>query len=329
MKTYVYYDSGTTNSRAYLVRNGVVIDTLSEKTGTVDNVLSGDKRTLEKALFHMYHQLLDANHITDAEIDMIYMSGMATSKNGIYEVDYARLPLGISDYKKTAAFQKSEIFGRTIGYFTGAVIMPDDGGTVDNISLFNNVRGEEIELFGIMEREKDLFCGQKTAVIMPGSHTHVLFTDDRKITKILSCMGGELFAAVSQHTILNASVSENPEHGDEKMLYALCKGYEAVKQYGFNRAVYMVRTLDLFSGASQGERDFFYEGVINAGIMTGIQGCGEYPSLDRICIAGKQVYFDIFHTLMKHDHWNIPCSHLEARAESFALRGFLEIMKLF
>lgn len=328
MKTYAYYDSGTTNSRLYLIREGAIAAVLTEKVGTVDNVLSGDKSTLERALFQMYRRLLTENHLTDGDIDEIYMSGMATSKNGICEVDYARLPLGISDYRRTVSFKRSGIFGREIGYFTGVVSRPETEGTIDDIFDFNNVRGEEIELFGIMEREKQWFEGQRTAVIMPGSHTHVLFTDNGRITRILSCMGGELFAAVSRHTILNASVSENPEHMDEKTEYALIKGYEAVKQYGFNRATYMVRALDLFSDASQGERDFFYEGVINGGIVTGIESCREFAAADRICVAGKRVYFDIFDAIVRHEKWKIPCSYVEPGTESFALRGFLELMRL-
>jgi 2-dehydro-3-deoxygalactonokinase len=141
-------------------------------------------------------------------------------------------------------------------------------------------------------------------------------------------MGGELFSAVSQHTILNASVSGFPEQGNETMRYAMKCGYDAVKKYGFNRATYMVRALDLFSDASQEERNFFYEGVIHADILTGIQSCREFQTLDRICIAGKPVYFDIFNTLINYEKWNIPCSYIEAKEESFALRGFLELIKL-
>ncbi len=326
-RRYVYYDSGTTNSRAYLICDGTVCDCLTKKVGTVDNVLTGNKDTLVLALYDMYKKLLTRNHLLDEQIHGVYMSGMATSKNGICEVDYLRLPLTVSDYAKAVTYCDNDVFQRNIGYLTGVVSRPSVQGTIFNAAEFNNVRGEEIELFGIMDQFAGLFDNQKTAVIMPGSHTHVLFTSDRSMARILSCMGGELFAAVSKHTILNASVSENPDAPSPSMIQAMIQGYEAVKKYGFNRALYMVRTLDLFTEAEQGERDFFLEGVVNEGILAGIQSSEEFGSLDRICVAGKKVYYDIFHHLIDHEGWNIPCVLIEPQQQGFALAGFLKLIQ--
>lgn len=327
MKYCVYYDSGTTNSRAYLIRDGRVADTSTQAVGTVNNVLSGDKETLVRELYRMYQALLSRNGLADEEIGGIYMSGMATSKNGVSEVEYVRLPVDLRRYQEAVTYRENEVFQRKIGYLTGLAGMPDEAGCLKNAAEFNNVRGEEIELFGIMEQYGDQFENRRAAVIMPGSHTHVLFAENKTITGILSCMGGELFSAVSRHTILSASVSENPENPDASMLEAMKEGYDAVMKYGFNRALYMVRTLDLFTDADQGQRDFFLEGVVSAGILTGIRNGRHFAALDQICVAGKQVYYDIFSVLLSHAGIAVPCVRIEPGQESFALRGFLELLK--
>ena len=327
MKTYIYYDSGTTNSRIYLVRDGRVLDWEKKNVGTVNNVLSGKRDTLALALLEMYRDLLTKNGLEERDIDEIFMSGMATSKNGVCETDYVCVPLDLADYCQSITFQENEIFGRRIGLLTGLIYRPEAPEDQDGGAHFHNVRGEEIELFGIMEQYPQYFKGKRTATIMPGSHTHILFTDNRKITGILSCMGGELFAAVSRNTILSASVSENPENPDAAMMEAMNRGCDVVQKYGFNRALYMVRTMDLFTGASQGERDFFLEGAVNAGIITGLLSSGHLEELDQICVAGKRVYYDIFSSLLKHQGVGLPCMPLEQGEESFALRGFLELIK--
>lgn len=328
MKYDIYYDSGTTNSRAYLIGDGRVADRMSEAVGTVNNVLSGDRDTLVRGLYRMYQTLLSRNGLADEAIDGVYMSGMATSKNGVSEVGYVRLPVDLKCYRQAVTYRDNEVFGRKIGYLTGLAGMPDEPGSLKNAAEFNNVRGEEIELFGIMEQYAAQFENRKAAVIMPGSHTHVLFAENKSITGILSCMGGELFAAVSRHTILNASVSENPENPDASMVEAMKEGYDAVTQYGFNRALYLVRTLDLFTDAAPGQRDFFLEGVVNAGILTGIRNSRHFAGLDHICVAGKKVYYDIFNGLLSHAGIGLPCLRIEPGEESFALRGFLELLKV-
>lgn len=327
MKTYIYYDSGTTNSRIYLIRGGAVLDCAKKNVGTLNNVLSGKKDTLAFALYDMYRDILDKNGLTETDVDEIYMSGMATSKNGICETGYLPVPLDLASYCQSIHIVENDIFKRSIHLLTGLIYRSETEAAQNNDVCFHNVRGEEIELFGIMEQYPQYFKKKKTAVIMPGSHTHILFTDDERITGILSCMGGELFAAVSKHTILSASVSENPENPDSAMLDAVTKGYDAVQKYGFNRALYMVRTMDLFTDASQGQRDFFLEGTVSAGIITCLLNSEHMNGLEQICVAGKPVYYDIFSCLLKHLKIQLPCSFIKQETESFALRGFLELIK--
>lgn len=322
---YVYIDSGTTNSRLYLVEEGEVTSAKVREIGTVDNVVSKDPEKLEKSLKESYDNMIRERGLADQEIDGIYMSGMATSKNGICEVDFLPVPIDIQKYSNKIHMQESPWFGRKVGYLTGIVDRPMQKGTLDNVEMFHNVRGEEIELFGIMEDRADIFCGKKAAVIMPGSHTHILYAHNRMITGITSCMGGEMYKAMAGDTILKASVSFRPQ---KLCAEAIAKGYRMVAEKGINRAIYITRTLDLFTEESQVIRDSYLEGVINAGIVMALENQQTAGGLDAVVIAGDRVYHEIFGSLIDCSNLKVPVIGIEAETErSFALSGFLHIMQ--
>ncbi len=322
---YVYIDSGTTNSRLYLVEDGKVVSVKVKEVGTVDNVTGSDSRKLEKCLKEAYDEMTGEEGLTDRDIDGIFMSGMATSKNGICEVDFLPVPLSIRQYADGIHMYETPCFGREVGFLTGIVDCPKEKGNLDNVEDFHNVRGEEIELFGIMEEREDLFRGKRTAVIMPGSHTHILYAEDCRITGITSCMGGEMYKAMAGDTILKASVSLRPQ---QLCTEAIAKGYRMTVEKGVNRALYITRTLDLFTRESRIVRDSYLEGVVNAGIVTALKERPDAGELDVAVIAGDRVYHEIFGTLIKSAGLTVPVAGIEAEQErSFALNGFLHVMK--
>ncbi|MBQ6550790.1 MAG: 2-dehydro-3-deoxygalactonokinase [Lachnospiraceae bacterium] len=326
MKRFVYFDSGTTNSRAYLIEDGTLADEVRGSVGTITNVMNGSNDVLPQELFKLYEVLLHRNELTDADVHGIYMSGMATSKNGVKEIGYLRLPLSPESYAVSASYAEVPAFGREVGFLTGIVYRPDEPGCLDNIELFHNARGEEIELFGIMEKKPELFSGKNCAVIMPGTHTHILFTKDRTITSMCSSIGGELFQAAREHTILKASVPVIPEGLDEEGKRALIKGYHAVQELGFNRALYMVRTFDLFSEENDNVRGCFMEGVVNADILQGIVNYRKEHALDQVIIAGQEIYAEIFGTMLSEAFPELPFFAVYPGGESFALSGFMNLV---
>ena len=326
MKRFVYFDSGTTNSRCYLITDGKLTDEVKGAVGTITNVMNGSNEVLPQELFKMYEELLKKNHLTDAEIHGIYMSGMATSKNGVKEIGYLSLPLSPESYAVSASYAEVPAFGREVGFLTGIVYRPEADGCLDNIELFHNARGEEIELFGIMEKVPELFAGKNCAVIMPGTHTHILFTEGQNIISMCSSIGGELFAAAREHTILKASVPVIPEGLDEEGKKALLKGYHAVQDLGFNRALYMVRTFDLFSNENDNVRGCYMEGVINADILTGIANYRKHYPLDQVIIAGKEIYAEIFGTMISEAFPELPWHAVYPGEMSFALAGFMNLI---
>lgn len=183
--------------------------------------------------------------------------------------------------------------------------------------MANNVRGEETELFGIMQKYPEHFKSKRAAVIMPGSHTHILFTEDEQIVDICSCMGGELYSAVCGATILGASLSPAPANTDKAFVSLGCR---MVRKYGMNRALYIVRAMQLFTRATQSQRDSYMEGVINAGVVGALLAHPLFTELCSVITAGARVYHGIFSTLLDCAEVDIPHIRIE-EPDGFALHG--------
>lgn len=325
MENIIYFDSGTTNSRAYYIKDGIPTSSLSKKIGTINNVLSGDPNALLKGLKELYDALLAQLCLCDCDIKSIYMSGMVTSKNGIYEVPYLHTPVDAFSYQAKATIHRFPLFERDVYLLPGIVSLPNHNEiTLENIASVNNVRGEEIEMFGLASNFPSYFQDKHTAVIMPGSHSHILYMQKNHITEITSCFGGELYSAITNHTILNASASAAPE--DVQTQYVK-KGYCMVQKYGVNRALYITRTMTLFLDAPQIVRDSYLEGVVNSGIITALTSNPRSSCLDYIVIAGSSVYYKIFSALLDAIASPVPCVWLE-NTQSFALSGFLHLLSL-
>ena len=317
----VYFDSGTTNSRAYLLHNNELLCAHYKAVGTVDNVLHGDKTRLEQGLKELYDELLAKANVKDSQVGGVYMSGMVTSLNGICEVPYLPTPLNAQDYRRGWFSFTPKLFGREVWLMTGVVALPSDEITVENVEFVNNIRGEESEIFGIMAENPDLFEGRKCAVIMPGSHNHIIYVEGGRITDITSCLGGELYASVSQHTILKASVSEKPDVIDPEYV---ARGWFMVEKYGFNRALYIARAMTLFTKAGRIAIDSYMEGVVNAGIIKALCANRAYKTLNSVIVAGSPLYHEIFSALLKAAGSDLSCK-LVAPEISFALSGFLHL----
>lgn len=325
MKRYVYYDSGTTNSRLYLIEDGALAAKKTRQIGTLDNVKSGDSDTLLRGLSRMYQELLAERGLTDGEIDGIFMSGMATSVNGIFPVDYLPVPVDAASYRRRITWRKTPCFDREIGYLTGLCDGPGEPGSLENVEAFHNVRGEEIEALGMIARFPAHFVDKSVAVVMPGSHTHVLYVENGVITGITSCMGGEFFAAMAEHTILGASVDARPER---ILPEAVKAGHRMGKKYGVNRALYMTRSLELFTKEPKEVRNSFLEGVVNGGVITALLQRQKERPLDGVLVAGKKLYYEIFSAVLEAEGSPLPCGMLEESEEiSFALAGFLAMIK--
>ncbi len=287
-----YYDSGTTNTRAFLIKNGRIVNRKEKKIGARDAALAGDNTILIEALFQMYQALVTEEGIGGNDVERILLSGMISCPTGMVEIEHLPAPVDRERLRGAIVpFEEKKFFKRTVeiipgiktlGY--GVTVKPEDAG------LVNIMRGEEIEIFGILRNHPELADG-KTILILPGSHTQVAFIHDGCIEGISSNVTGELFQAIVKETILGASVAGDETWEMDRDM--ICLGCQNVHTYGFNRAIYILRVLDLFTEADVNKRRSYFEGVLNAGVMDAIKEArGDEPGI--LAVTGGRLQFEVY-----------------------------------
>lgn len=322
----VYFDSGTTNTRAYLMDGSQIIARNAAQIGSRNSALQGSNAGLIGRLKQMYDELLQEKGLEESDIDSIWMSGMISCPHGLVEIPHIPVPLSLEQLKShVASYYEEHFFKREIRVIPGIKTVPADGAvSFENISGINNMRGEETELFGIAGSVHEL--PSDCVILMPGSHTQAAFIRDGAITDILSTVTGELYQAIRQETILSSSL---PDHAGPKDMtpQLICRGCRDLETYGFNRALYIVRTMDLFLECTAYERLSYLEGVLNGGVLTAVMHVLKEKQLPGRCIAvyGSGLQHVIFRELIKEFYPKFEFLPIAESAVPFSVEGFLQI----
>lgn len=322
---YFYFNSGTTNSRGYLLKGRRIIDHEQTQVGSKDSALAQNPLILLDALYRIYQDVLKRNLVNDHEIADIYMSGMVTSPYGIKETEHLSTPINVRTLKKNIyLFDETHAFKRRLKLVPGLKTIPQ-GTRVSpqNAGQVNNMRGEEIEVLGILSACPGLKAGRHI-VILPGSHTQIAFLEEGTITDISSNITGELFYALTQNTILGSSITGCT---DEEIVPDMIRlGYDCAEKYGFNRALYITRSMDLFSDSTSGQRYSYLEGVINSGIITNLKNTA--AACDSAVIVDGHDQFTVLCELINYQLPGLAVRSISDDPQMpFSVRGFLSLIE--
>ena len=263
-----YFDSGTSNSRGYLLQGKQIIARKKIPLGSKDVSQTGDRKLLPKGLKSLYDQVLKDAGITDRDVAKIYASGMISSPFGLVEVPHTMTPFGAGDLAKAIyPFQENAYFKRTIYIIPGAKTA-EGHISLQEIASVNNVRGEEIEAMGVKDFLPESWRTGKYIILFPGSHTHALLFEKEKVVDILSNFSGEIFYALTTSTVLSGST--RVDAGEEAVLpdkEAVASGLEALKKRGFARAVYTVHATKIFDAATNRQRRDMLSAIITGTVF--------------------------------------------------------------
>lgn len=288
----VYFDSGTTNTRVYLLDGQRIADRKSAQIGSRDSALHNDSSILVRELKRLYDELLTRNDLQEQDVSGIYMSGMISCPSGMVEIEHLSTPVSCEKLRQSiVSYEEKSFFGRTIHIIPGIKTLPQgQRATLETVEYVNNMRGEEIEIFGILHRCPQLACGN-TIVILPGSHTQAVFLQDGTIIDMSSNVTGELYNAIVCETIISSSLTGQCDAPLEPAF--IRKGYENLHTYGFNRALYIVRSMMLFTDATLAQRRSYMEGVLNGGVMDAILQTGAGAPA-QIAVAGPHSQYEVY-----------------------------------
>lgn len=243
MANYICIDSGTTNTRITLVRNGEILETLKYRCGTKSSLL-----VLKETLKTGISDLLSQNNWSECDIKRIIASGMITSELGLVSLPHIPAPVGLSElceslYEETFP----EISKVPFAFIRGVKVKSNDYLNADMM------RGEEAEIMG-MDNGEGLF-------ILPGSHCKIIRMDNSgRIVDFKTTLTGEMLNCLSAYTILKESLGNLDGEIDNEYLF---KGLELAKEQGINQALFKVRVIkNLFGGSSSQVLGFFMGAVL-------------------------------------------------------------------
>lgn len=133
------------------------------------------------------------NELSIAANSPVVICGMAGAAQGWYEAPYMPITANLSSIGRFAVrvpALKREVY-----------ILPG----VKQAKPSNVMRGEETQILGLLATRPD-FNG---VVCMPGTHVKWVQISDGYIKRFSTCMTGELFALLSEHSVLKHSISQD------------------------------------------------------------------------------------------------------------------------
>ena len=106
----MYYDSGTTNTRAYLLKDGAIVRSMAKAIGAKNSALERDNTRLVGELYSMYEKLLSDEQITGSDVSHVFLSGMISCPSGIVEVEHLPAPVDAGTLRENVAVYRDDRF---------------------------------------------------------------------------------------------------------------------------------------------------------------------------------------------------------------------------
>ncbi|TCV96150.1 2-keto-3-deoxygalactonate kinase [Luteibacter rhizovicinus] len=258
-------DTGTTNTRVCLWRDGQVVAHAARQVGVRDTAISGSRDKLEAAVRETIEEALTQASLDEDAVELVLASGMITSNMGLCEIPHVVAPAGLDTL--AAAMRESTVptvWKRPIWFVPGVRNAVEHIG-LHNCEAMDMMRGEEVESFALVER---LGLKEPAVIVLPGSHSKFVSIDAKqRIAGCVTTLAGELLHVISHDTILASSLKEGfAKRIDKEMLLA---GARSAKQIGLGRACFSVRILDQFAVYDANARaNFLLGAVLGSDLLT-------------------------------------------------------------
>lgn len=185
----------------------------------------------------------------------LFISGMASSSIGIFELPYAQLPFSITG--EDVVYHKIEAnpsFSHTIYLFSG-LQSPTDV-----------MRGEETQVIGMQNN----ISAADAIFILPGTHAKHIRIQKGKVVDFSTFMTGELFQLTSQRSILSHSVQSRPIDDQEAIGY-FKQGVSLMKTGNYLETLFQARTNTLLKDFSPTQNYCFLSGIHIGYELTALQ----------------------------------------------------------
>lgn len=174
------------------------------------------------------------------------ISGMAGSRQGWQEAPYCPCPAGFVELGQRLLWLAP---GR-IALVPGLSCMADDPLHTPDV-----MRGEEVQIFGALQLAR---CDSAT-LVLPGTHSKWVQVRHGRVMAFKTYMTGEVFALLSQHSILAKTMDVSAELDAAAFL----QGIDHSQQAGsLLHKLFAVRTLGLFDRFSAAALPSYLSGLL-------------------------------------------------------------------
>lgn len=185
-QSFIAVDWGTTNRRAYRVEGGRQVDSFEDDLGVSAMAPNGFAAAVEGIRENL------------GDLPML-LAGMVGSNRGWREAPYVELPAG-----------EGELAGRILWVDPRTGIVP--GVCQRGAAGYDVMRGEEVQVIGAVAAG---LIAPDCVVCHPGTHAKWIAMRSGRISRFRTMMTGEMFALLSEHSILAHSMSEKATLGSD------------------------------------------------------------------------------------------------------------------
>jgi 2-dehydro-3-deoxygalactonokinase len=218
-------DWGSSQLRAHLLDDNGAL--LAERSSA-----DGASRMAAAAAFEPALQALAGDWLREHPALAVLACGMVGSAHGWREAPYLPCPAAL-DTLASHCVAVPLASGHTLRIVPG--LLDRSGGTPDVM------RGEETQLAGL----QGLAPAAGSVVVMPGTHSKWVWLEDGRVERFHTCMTGELYALLREHSVLARLMAPAPGFDEAAFLQGAAHAATAGPQ-GLPAQLFAVRTLGLF-----------------------------------------------------------------------------------
>ena len=192
----------------------------------------------------VFHELFgDWMHAPGA---LCLISGMAGSRQGWQEAPYCLCPAGFAELGQHLLWLQPH----RIALVPGLSCLGQDGLHTPDV-----MRGDEVQIFGALQ-----LSGRDSAtLVLPGTHSKWVQVHSGRVLQFQTFMTGEVFALMSQHSILGKSLDLTGAFDEA----AFVQGVDQSQQAGsVLQRLFAVRTLGLFERLSAAALPGYLSGLL-------------------------------------------------------------------
>ena len=174
------------------------------------------------------------------------ISGMAGSRQGWQEAPYCPCPAGFAELGQHLLWLQPDRIALVPGLSCSGA---------DALNTPDVMRGEEVQIFGALQ-----LTGRDSAtLVLPGTHSKWVQVHSGRVMQFQTFMTGEVFALMSQHSILGKTLDLNGAFDEAIFLQGVGQSQQSGSVL---HHLFAVRTLGLFDRLSTAQLPSYLSGLL-------------------------------------------------------------------